>query len=403
MDWNKNRLLIGGVVLLALIGATVWAFKSRTGESPEGDAQTAGAEDGIDDITRDDIDSLEIHRPDSPVVKLAKRGDSWRVVEPVDAEADQTVIDVALDKLDELETSRVVAQNPENHERLEVDDAHGVRVIAREGESVLADLIVGAFGGGDTMVRVHGADTVYAVTGSIKYAFNKELKDWRNRRVLDVEPDRVRAIAFESPAGAYSFVRNDSNEWALAEGQVPIERFGAGKVQSIVASLARMRASDFAESDVDAAQTGLAEGAALARLTIASDPEEAGEGEAGEGEGADEGGSEDGAGENGSASSGGSAEVIVLKVGSAAEDGGDFYLQREGGETVFLVSSFLAEKIRVNLEAFQDPEPGTEEPAEAPPDLGGAAPGGPGGGPGGGEIPPDVMRQIQEQLQRQQH
>src|SRR5690606_3011192 len=133
-----------------------------------------------------------------------------------------------------------------------VDEAHGVRVIAKAGETTLGDLWLGSFGGGSTMVRPEGQDEVLAVSGSIKFAFNKPVKDWRNRRVVDVRPTDVTRVSFENADGTWRFERNAEDEWTLSEGQAEIERFGPAKVQSAVASLARMRAVDFAAPDVTA-------------------------------------------------------------------------------------------------------------------------------------------------------
>ena len=406
MDWQKNRVIIGVVVLVVLAGLTVWAFRSQPSDTPEDDGDEAAVE--LPDIDKAEITSLEVRRPaadDQPAetIRLEKRGEAWWVVEPVEAEADQTVVDTALDKLDELEVDRVAATNAENHARLEVDAEHAVRVIAKGGDETLLDVYLGSFGGGATMVRREGEDVVLAVDGSLKFAFNKPVKDWRNRRVLDVSPTDVTRVAFETTDGTWRFERNAEDEWTGVEGQAEIESFSSAKVQSAVASLARMRAVDFAAPDVTAEQAGLGEGAAIARLTVR---------QRAEGEDAEE---EEEAARDGGAAEEAPAEPVqteevVLRVGNESGDG-QFYLQREGDDTIFVVSRFLADKIRVNAESFVQSE--TPEPAEgegAPPGMPGmpgmpGVPGGPGmpggAGPGGGQIPPEVMRQIQEQLQKQ--
>jgi len=381
MDWQKHRLMISGALLLTLVGLTVWAFMHRQ-------EQDAGSEQAAPqiDLTGDDIDELEIHRPNEAPTKLAKRNGAWRVVSPVDAEADESTVTTALDKLDELEIVRVASSNAQSHADLEVDDAHAVRVIARNHGTVLADLLLGAFGGNATMVRRHGETPVLAAEGSIKYAFNKELKDWRNREVTDVPPEDVTEVAFTNGNGSWRFVRNASNEWTEPEGQDAIERFAATKIQSIVASLARMRASDFGAQDLTADAAGLGATAATVTLTARAPRP------------ANDAGSPDG---------GASAEPqrIVLRVGTSAGSETEFYLQREGNPVIFEVTSYLADKIRVNTEAFQAPLP-SENPPPPDPSAGGGMPPGmmpPGGGPGGsGDIPPELREQIMRQLQQQQ-
>jgi hypothetical protein len=136
-----------------------------------------------------------------------------------------------------------------------------------------------------------------------------------------------------------------------------------------VSSLARLRASDFAADDVTAESAGIGESAA--RVTFVS----------GEGD---------------------SAETTTLLVGNEVQDG-NRYVQRQGNDTIFVVSRFMADRLVPNAATFQqsaEPEAGAAPPGGMP---GGMPPGmgGPGGGPGGGQIPPELMRQIQQQLQQQ--
>jgi hypothetical protein len=404
MDWEKNRLAIGAIALVAIIGIAVWASQRQEEQMGE-DADTEVAEempDLLPDLDKDEIDELEIHRPDTPVVRLTKVSDGeWRVAEPVDAPADLTTVNTALDKLDEMTMVRIAATNSANHERLEVTPETGIRVIVRGGGSELANLIFGTYGNRATMIRPEGEDRVAAAEGSLKFAFNKEVKDWRNRRVVDVPPADVVAIHFQNEQGSWRFERGEGDEWGQAEGEQEIERFGSARVQSTVSSLARMRATDFAPEEIDAAAAGLGEGESVVTLYVresSEDGDEEGEAE-GEGEGEAE--------EEGEAEAEAPMQEIVLRLGNEhTDESNTFYLMRDGDPVMYLVSSYLAERIDAGLEDFQTAEPGEEgaEGAAPPPGMPGMPPGGPHGGapPGGGQIPPEVMQQIQQQIQQQQ-
>ena len=132
--------------------------------------------------------------------------------------------------------------------------------------------IQSALGSGDiaevrrTLLMAQGEDEVLSVEGSIKYAFNKALKDWRNRAITDDPPEHVQAVTFESTNGTWRFERaGDDWQHRPGEGQTAIERFAPSKVQSVVSSLARMRAVNFAAADVDAEEAGLAPPSATVR------------------------------------------------------------------------------------------------------------------------------------------
>ena len=429
MDWEKNRLWIGLGLLVVLVGAGIWTYRTRRGDTPATEQTTPSA---FPDISEDDVSSLEITRPASDgegepeTVRLNRGEGGWTLSVPVEARADQGAIDTALDKLDELEVVGIAASRSQFHERLEVDDAHGIHVVARNGDEVIADLIIGAYRSGNTMVRVAGQDQVVMVRGSIRFAFSKDLKDWRDRGVLALEADDVREVAFVGPNGSFRFTRPTETvtpeppaegeeaegegetpepttrlgEWQIAEvsytrpasypdgGVIPpdagvvadavpatpmttIEGFQASRLRSIISSLARMRASDFAAADVTAAQAGLGDGAARVTLTV-------GEGSA--------------------------AQTYTVRLGNeASSERHDYYAQREGDDTIFIISRFLSERINPSYSSFLAPAASaTAEPEGGGEGEGGADPhGGMMGGGGGGSIPPEVMDQIRRQLEQQ--
>ncbi len=374
---QNNRLVIAGVVFVALLGAAIYVVKQRSVDDAGGDEAPLPELPTIDDT---DVTELEISRPgngedaERETVRLVRQGDEWRVASPLDAVADQEAVRTALTKLEELEVRGVAATNPENHARLEVDETKGIKVVVKGSDATLATLWIGAYRNRNTMVRLDGDDTVVSVAGSIKFAFNKELKNWRNRRVVNVEPTRVRQVRFESDNGRWEFVRNNDDEWAPAEGQEEIERFGPSKVQSVVSSIARMRAVNFAEPGVTREQAGLLEPTATITLWVRPETEA----------------------DNAEADNAEALETIVLRLGAGLEND-ERYLDREGDETIYVVSQYLADRMRPAAEAFQNPEPGSQPTMEAAP----AIPNGGPGGSGGGQIPPELMQKIQQQLRQQ--
>ncbi|MEM6959579.1 MAG: DUF4340 domain-containing protein [Myxococcota bacterium] len=390
---QNQRLVIAGVIFALLLGGAVYALNQREA-ADAGEAETTPE---LPAIEREAITRLTITRPESDPIVLEKSGEEWRVTAPVDAEADQSAVTTVLEKLGDLEVTGVAARREENHGRLEVDSA-GIRVEVAQGEGEPVVLIVGAYRDRNTMIRVDGQTEVLSVSGSIKYAFNKELKDWRNRRVFDgLQADRIREITFESENGRYAFARTGAGEWAQADGEEPIERFGASKVQSIVASIAGMRAVNFADN-ADASAAGFDAPTGTVTLGIAPEEAEDTDAESADGEGtesADEAAAEEAA----------EAEVApplerrTISVGGQT-DGNEWHVRAQDNPVIYVISSYLADRMRPDVEKFQNPEPGAEPETPTPPPGAGmpGMPGGPGGNP---QIPPELMQQIQQQLQQQ--
>ncbi len=363
---KRYRLVIAGVALLAMVGISWWAISTRTGDTPDVESDTPT----LPEIERDRITEIEIRRPgegEAPI-RLVKQGTAWRLAAPVEAPAAQTVVETALEKLADLEVVGIAASRRQHHERLEVDAEHGVRVIARAGTEELIDFWIGSNpSGSNTMIRVDGQEQVLSVRGAIKFAFNKPARDWRDRAIVELEPNDVREVTFVNTNGTFRF-RKAEAAWEQVleapEGQpapAAIERFAPTKVATNVSTIARLRAADFAAPDVTAESAGL--GDAAARVTLVS----------GEGE---------------------EAQTTVIRIGNEAADS-QRYVMREGNDTIFLVASHQVERLMPNGAAFQEPEPGTTPPEEP------AAEGGdPHGGMPPGGIPPEIMQQLQQQLQQ---
>ena len=352
MEWRKNRVAIGAVAFFVLLAGTFWAVNSRNSEP-----STPGEIPSVE-LDKEAISMLEIARPDGEPVVLSSVDGVWRVTEPLDAAADQNNVESALNRLVELRITRVVATKPENYARLQVDDASAVRVTVKAGEETLAQLMVGKYGNGMTMVRIDDRPEVFGASGSLRYAFDRELKSWRDRQVVSVDADQVQTIRFASPNGTFHFQRN-GGEWTALEGQEALGEFDSKQVSGSLSTAARLTASDFAPAEISAPRAGLTEPRASVTMTLADDPTE-----------------------------------IVLELGDSTEQAGELYLWRKGEPTIYVISQYLADRLQPAATAFEAPS----APAPPPPVMPNAPP----GGQQQPQLPPEVMRQLQEQIRAQQ-
>lgn len=352
---KKNRLVIAAVVLVGLL-VTLYATskepKPQEFHSPFGK------------VKLEDVDGLEIKRPADAHATVMKKSDGhWRVTAPVEARADERTITTALEKLRDLNVVDVASESRDSHHNLEVDEEHAVHVIARKGGTVLLDFWIGAFKSNFTMIRRPDDDRVYRASGSLKFNFDKALKDWRDRVIYDFEAEKFARVEFHSKNGNFMFNRGEGN-WIVDGPEIP--EFDFHKVSSIVTTLAKLRATDFADR-VTPAQTGL--GAAdVDRVVfrLRDDP-----------------------------------ATYTLRIGSSVTQGTQeqFYAQREGSDAIVLISKYLANRLRPDAAKLKGRPRGDGGPAAPePPPMGAGAPGGPGKAPGNGQIPPEIMQQLQQQM-----
>lgn len=368
---GKYRLVVASVVLLALLGLVIW--KLGEDDTPATMEQPDLA-DALPDVTADEVDRLEVEPSGKSRVVLAKADGTWRLVEPLDAEADADAVTRAVEKLAGLEVTSVAATREQNHERLHVGEKKGILVTVKKGDHTLAELVVGRYRSGNTMVRLKGGEKVYAVDGSIRHLFDKEVDDWREHEIVAVSSDDASEVRVETQERTFHFVRKDDT-WQQAEGQKPIEDFDSAKVKSLVSSLTALRASGFAEPMIDPAKAGLDE-EPVSVVTLTLSPGE----------------------------DAGTPQQIRLRVGALAdESSGKRYVVREGREPIYIVSKHLSERLVPDVDYFAttEEERKAEEAAAA---ARKAAPHGamgrPGGPPGGQKLPPGMMKKLQKQLQQ---
>ncbi len=357
----NNRLAVSGIALVVLAGLAAWKMSVRYAE--EGDVATDAVK--LPKVDKAKVTSLEITNPGTPTVLLTKQGETWQLTQPLSATTDTTAIESALAKLDELEVAGVAATRKENHARLEVDEATGVRVVAKAGDKTLCDLLIGKYASGNTMVREHTSDKVASVRGSIRYAFAKEVKDWRERSIVSFDMSSTKQVAFVGAGGTFTFV-HEGDAWKQAPGEKAITNFDGAKVQAAVSVLSSLRANDFAEPGITAEQAGVTPGVGAVTITTGGDA---------------------------------GTQQVVLRIGNAVGD--NHYVQADGNPVIFLVSSTIASRMLRDSASF------ATEPAAAAPTPPPSAPTGmPSnmqiqGLPPGVQLPPEVLQQIQQQAAAQ--
>ena len=351
---KKSRIWIAVAVLIGLSVAAVVTTRSHEAKSTI-EKPTAS----LPTVKRDDVTSVEITKPGQPAIVLQKQpdGKSWKLTAPLEAEAGKEPVDAVLDRISDLDVTGIAATRKENHARLEVDPEHAIRVKAKGGQAVLADLHVGASKSGGTMVRVEGQDEVLAAEGSFRYVFDKEPKEFRNHEILTIEGTDLAALAISSPKGTFKFERGEAT-WAQAKGEKPIARFYPEKVHAVAGVLTSLRATDFAAPGEGDAVTGL--NAPLAKATITK-------------------------------KDGSSVDVLLGK----AHAEGDHYLRVSTSDVVYRVPKYVADELMLDEKALQKPEGKEgEQPAAGIPRV----PGMPEGAMP--ELPPEIMEKLKASMQK---
>lgn len=162
-----------------------------------------------------------------------KDGSNWLVTEGEETwNADNQTIRRMLGTLSGLSAKRLAAKDSDRWDNFEVTDSLGTRVQVFAGKKSVADLYIGKFsytppplqGGQPYMqqqqgtmtsyVRLAGEKEVYAVDGYLRMMFNQRAEEFRDRKVLQFDRNRLSRIAFRLPEEQFSLQKSETR-WLL--------------------------------------------------------------------------------------------------------------------------------------------------------------------------------------------
>ncbi|HEY2903858.1 MAG TPA: DUF4340 domain-containing protein [Polyangia bacterium] len=200
-----------------------------------------------------DFDTLAVIKGGvTSVVK--KTGDSYQVLQPTNYKADETAAKQAFEGLEKMEFSSIVSDQKAKQGEYEVGD-NGLRVTAKKGDTILADLIIGKGQGAGTMVRPVGKDEIWLMAGAAKYTFDKSAADWRDKSIVTFPAGDAETIDIKSKTGGTIKLKRGPKKdggadepWTIADSSVKIEKPDNGVAGTLISTLSSLKASDFADN-----------------------------------------------------------------------------------------------------------------------------------------------------------
>lgn len=330
---NNTQKIGIGVVVVGLLSFAV--YKQAKKDASLGTATPDTSSASLPEIKgTDDVDKIEVVNADKTDVVLEKKGDKWQVTKPVDFPANQTNVKSLVDSLKELKATEVIDPAPtdEIKKTYQLDPAHAVHVMAWKGADKKVDDSFGKSGGRGQMVMVGDKPGVYAATGYSSYLYNREVKGWRDNEifkfddanVVQVTIDKAAGVAMtgadagakKSEAGTLSFTKN-GDKWSGTWKGAAIPRLDEGKIKDALRAFKNLTGDDFADGKT-AADTGLDHPDSTVTITL-----------------------KDNAGK------------YVLKVGKTGT-GTTRYVQKDGSDTIYTISSFTADWALADEAKFQE-------------------------------------------------
>lgn len=252
---KRMQLNIGLAAAALGLAVAVWVGREKPEQLPP-----------LTTLAESEITTIAIAHPDAPAIKLEKRGEDWRLVEPVDAPTDPLEVS-SLVGLAKLEVKRSLPLSEVSLADLKLDPP--------QYTVTLNDQVLGF---GDTepieyrrYIKV--GDTVALVSDPPSAALDRDYSDLVAKALL---PEAAQIQRIEVP-GLVVRRKDDGNGW-VADGRADAS---ADQLQSFVDAWHNARAMWNAQRPADAGDTGdtgepvklvLADGEVALRI-VARDPQ----------------------------------------------------------------------------------------------------------------------------------
>jgi len=235
---------IGVLFVIFLALAAFVYFYEIVGEREREEARSL--EESLLRTQQEEITAVEILRPQEEGILLSKEGEEWRLERPVKTSADQSTVDVLLRDLSQATRDRAF---PEGGTRLEEyglrEPATTLRIQAGGKEQTL---LIGNkdFTGSHVYVNFQGEPEVFLTSQVLFSTAGKELMEWRDKKVLVIDRDKIQAIEVVNSANTIRIIQQDG-EWYL---ESPIqERADQNSVSALLSTVEFGEVQEFVSDD----------------------------------------------------------------------------------------------------------------------------------------------------------
>ncbi len=280
----------------------------------------------------DTLDRVEIVRKGATVV-MEKKGDTWVITQPKLYELNSTAFEGVLQLFEKpIGMDLKVPVKAEELARFDLTGDNAITLKLGAGGKELAAFVVGKTVGTRTFVKPLAEDVAYRAKASLRWKLDKELDDWREKKLLPLEREQITGLRLQGPAETVELSKT-GDTWRISQ---PAELAADGStVTALLSALASARAAAFAD-DVPADKLGF--GPQSYRITVTYQAKAA----------------------EGAAPAAAPAPITLEFGGLAGKDllegkyEEDTFVRREGGTQVFVLRSYTVKSVQKRLSELRD-------------------------------------------------
>ena len=236
-----------GILFLAFLALVLWVyFYEIEGEKKRNEAKEL--EESLLGLEQEQISSVRMDRPGQDPILLEKTGEGWALKAPLEAPADKTSVDSLVRDLGTARIDRTFEEVGAEPEEYGLAEPRLKLTIGAGDESRTLSVGGEDFTKSKVYVRIEGESRVHVVSDRLFTAADKKLVDWRDKKVVSMERDKVAAIEIFR-ASEKLRLKKEEDRWML---ESPLqEAADQSAVSGLLSSLEFAEAKRFVAEESD--------------------------------------------------------------------------------------------------------------------------------------------------------
>jgi hypothetical protein len=258
------------VVLAGLVGYIYFVDSKSEPNAPEVKEKVWGGT-----LSSTDMDEVQIKLAEGETAKVQKTDNTWQLVEPATAPADQNEMTSITTSLASLEMQRVVDTNAGDVKRYGLDPARIAVAFRSKGQKDLRRVEFGEKTptGGDLYARIPGDKRVFLVSSFLESTFNKSPFALRDKTILKIERDKADSLELSEGSTSIQLTKKGS-DWMLAKPLTARADFSAveGSIERLgstqMVGITEAEAANLAKYGLDKPTATITVGMGSSRATL---------------------------------------------------------------------------------------------------------------------------------------
>lgn len=236
------RGLRSTIILIIVLGALVGYiyYLNRDGATDEDAKEKAFAS-----VNAEDIEEVQIRSADGETSRAQKTDGAWRLVEPVQAAADESELTSITNSLASLDMQRVVDENAPDLKEYGLEPARLEVSFRTKADKEPKRILLGERTptGGDLYARFPDQKRVFLVSSFLDATFNKNTFALREKSIIKIDREKIDRVEVVAGARTVTLAKN-GNDWRIVEPQAlradfaavegALERLSSAQMQAIV-------------------------------------------------------------------------------------------------------------------------------------------------------------------------